>query len=352
MKDIQAVLTAYPGLNFIRLSTWYSAPYSVADYQAFISITTAKGIVVEIEDHSYHTGGNPAFTGAELAAESAWFASLAKPFAGNPYVWFGSMNEPKGSGADITAQEVATYNAIRGAGNNSIIMMEVYGGGVSQLMGTSGGQIVGSYAFMKNIVWDVHYYDWPSGYSAVQAEVDSVLAALIGLAQQITSADGKVPVIIGEYGDSTDGKAVDGGWKEVITAVVNLGGKLQYGSAAWEWSSAGADALLNADGTLSTYGQMVALYINVPCLPPPAAPTQAPASSAQTSATTIVASSALPPQPGSPEQPAAADPPVTPSNPVQTAAQMQAAAASAQEVANSATAAALQQARSRMGNHQ
>ncbi len=67
------------------------------------------------------------FTGDQLAAESNWYAGMAAAFIGNPYVWFGTINEPGNGDSD---QELATYNAIRGTGNNNPIMLEVMASGL------------------------------------------------------------------------------------------------------------------------------------------------------------------------------------------------------------------------------
>ncbi len=210
----QSLTSTFPGANFIRLATWDTAPYSLSDYENFVSQMTAKGVVVEIEDHAYPSPGT--YTGSQLTTESNWYASLASAFANNPYVWFGTMNEPNSgsygsSEAAITTQEVATYNAIRGAGNNSMIMMELDGGGNPGSVGAGFGMTASAYASMTNIAWDLHYYGWHSGYSTDQSTVTSDLLGSvsggygIAAAQTITSADGTVPVIIGEFGDSTNG---------------------------------------------------------------------------------------------------------------------------------------------------
>ena len=120
-----------------------------------------------------------------------------------------------------------------------------------------------TYSSMTNIVWDFHFYGWDSGYSTDQATVN---AALLGsasagqgilAAQTITSADGLVPVLIGEYGNSTDGQNIDPNWVQVITAVETSG----YGSAAWEFNTGGVADVLVSGGTLTAYGQMVAQYL-------------------------------------------------------------------------------------------
>jgi hypothetical protein len=83
------------------------------------------------------------------------------------------------------------------------------------------------------MVWDVHYYGWLSGYSTSQTTVSSTLSGVASETQQLTSADGKVPVIIGEYGNSTTGMTVDANGSQVVTAVQSSG----LGSVAWAWGA-------------------------------------------------------------------------------------------------------------------
>jgi uncharacterized membrane protein YgcG len=257
------VTPLFPGLNFVRLPTsnWPSA----SDLQAEVTSFTSAGIVVEIEDHPWPEVAP--YTGSDLASETSWYASLASAFNGNPYVWFGTMNEPQtayGSAeAAISVQEAAIYGAIRGTGNNTIIMMELMGGGNPGTIGAGFGMTPSTYSSMTGIVWDFHFYGWDSGYSTDQATVN---AALLGsassgdgilAAQTITSADGVVPVLIGEYGNSTDGQNVDPNWTQVLTAVETSG----YGSAAWEVGVGGVADVLVSGGSLTAYGQIVAQYI-------------------------------------------------------------------------------------------
>jgi hypothetical protein len=81
--------------------------------------------------------------------------------------------------------------------------------------------------------------------------------------QVVTDTNGVIPVIIGEYGNSTDGNNVDPGWQATITAVnTTPDGE---GSLAWNWDANGTqDQVQNScfDGTsLIAYGQLVAQYI-------------------------------------------------------------------------------------------
>jgi hypothetical protein len=261
------VIALFPGLNFVRLPT---GPYqSVSDLQGEVTGFTNAGVVVEIEDHPWPEVAP--YTGSDLTTETNWYASLAAAFVDNPYVWFGSMNEPQtdyGSAeAAISTQEAAIYEAIRATGNNTIIMMELMGGGNPGTVGAGFGMTPSTYASMTNIAWDYHFYGWISNYSTDQGTVNAALIGSpssgsgISAAQTITSGDGVMPVIIGEYGDSTTGETVDANWMQVITAVDSSG----YGCAAWEANpeaSTAGDLLVDSNDNLTQYGQMVAQFIN------------------------------------------------------------------------------------------
>lgn len=257
----QPLTTLFPGINFVRLATYqYSDP---SYFQTFVQQMSALHVVVEIEHHEGSGGGVAPLTGQALTDESNWFATLASAFKDDPYVWFGTLNEPSGPGTDLTAEQVSNYQAIRGAGNGTIIMMEVLGDYAtgSLTVGAGHGLIASSYAGMRNIAWDFHYYDWLSGYSADVGTNASLLASYIAQSQTITSADGTMPVVIGEYGISTDGTNLDAGGNATCVAVQQSG----VGSAAWNWDSyAASDNLTDGNGNLTPYGQEVASYINGP----------------------------------------------------------------------------------------
>jgi hypothetical protein len=263
-----ALLYLFPGLNFVRLATYSYHPPTY--FQTFVTALAALKVVVEIEHHSGAGGGVQPLTGQDLIDECNWFSSLAVAFKDNPYVWFGTLNEPGGDGSLISMQQTANYNAIRDAGNNSPIMMEVYGDyNTGQLVvGAGHGLTTSSYAGMHGIIWDFHVYNGLPhftlgdgiSYSTNPSQLDAMIANYIGQCQTIRSADGIVPVIIGEYGPATDGQNVDPGGTQTVSAVLRSG----FGSAAWNWQSGAAeDNLTDGNNNLTPYGVMVAAGIAV-----------------------------------------------------------------------------------------
>ncbi len=93
--------------------------------------------MVELEDHNNgarNAGGGEGqiFTGATLTNELNWYSSIASAFKDNPYVWFGTNNEPSeidDSGntnpAALSAWQQQTVQAVRNAGNTNPVMVEM-----------------------------------------------------------------------------------------------------------------------------------------------------------------------------------------------------------------------------------
>nr|WP_294547210.1 cellulase family glycosylhydrolase [uncultured Rhodopila sp.] len=291
----------FPGINFVRLAIYdYASPSALTSY---VDQLTSAGIVVELEDHSNSDGtdgggdsGN-IFTGQELSTELNWYSSVASAFANNPYVWFGTDNEPSetdSSGnqnpAALSTWQQQTYNAVRDAGNNSPVMIEINGDRSPSSFAQ--GYTPSVYSSMTNIVGDVHYYGWITSYSADQSTVSGNLAADIAQTQQtITTANGTLPIIIGEYGNSTTGTTIDANANQVIAAVQQSG----FGSAAWSWGSGnpGDGLTVGSGSSLSAYGQQIAAGIAASAATSPAA-VPVPVASAPATPSTAAPTAAAP----------------------------------------------------------
>jgi hypothetical protein len=183
------------------------------------------------------------------------YAAFASYYKSNPYVWFGTDNEPATSGGSLSDWHAATYQAIRGTGNNSIVLIDPSGsrpigyGGTPEMSGLNPG----TYATMTNIVWDPHIYSYQDNNATDQGTADAEVKAMIQSVQTIQSADGVVPAIVGEYGPANNPPdAAD-------TATIT-----DAGSAAWAWDTGAANLNLQQD---QTWGQMVALYVNTNVVP-------------------------------------------------------------------------------------
>jgi hypothetical protein len=254
-----------------------TAPYQTSGFDPMVSWLTALGIVVLIEDH---TGASAQpYTGQALTYELAWYSALATTYKNNPYVWFGTFNEP-GDGTNlpgIWTQEQAIYNAVRNTGSNSIVVLETPSGGNPGLIGTYGRGYDGSPPMttsavgMTNIVWDMHFYPWvpESILNNNTTDISQIQSVLVGSAtgaygiaacQTVKSSDGIVPVIIGEFGNS-DSNQVEPDGAALCQAVGTYG----VSFIAWAWNpdpSTIYDQLVNNNGDLSSpYGTLVASLI-------------------------------------------------------------------------------------------
>ena len=258
--DAATILKTFPGLNAVRLATTPGADPNAID--ALVQGLTSKGVVVVIEDHT-SSGGNPnTLSGQALANEASWYAGLAGKYQGNPNVWFGTANEPDNTAnlAAVPAQEAAIYNAVRGAGSNAMVLMEMRGGFTND----AAQQSASTYAGMRNVAWDTHYYGWAVNQNTDPATIAKALQDQIANAQGVKSADGTMPVVIGEYGPSTTGSgSYDANGLQTVQVVDDSG----HGTFAWAWN-AGTDALTNGGG-LTDFGQLVAKHIAAGASAPP-----------------------------------------------------------------------------------
>ena len=55
------------------------------------------------------------------------------------------------AGTAIAAQHLTAYNAIRSAGKNTVLMMDLFGGGNPGSLGTNGGLTLRTHALMTSV---------------------------------------------------------------------------------------------------------------------------------------------------------------------------------------------------------
>lgn len=276
----QPLTTLFPKVNFLRLSMGLngatcSSPYNFnillpAQFQAAVNEVTALGIVAIVDNLAFPQTCSVQ-TGTALTAEVGWYQAWATAFKGNPYVWFETPNEPlwnneQGSQATVTAEQVAIYNGIRAVGNNSMVVLEEVAGGPNYVLGincSSGACLspASAYQSMTNVAWDLHTYAYCCNGQTTLVPVSTIVGdiqANIALAQQFTSADGTVPVISGEYGNSTDGVNLDVSGQNTVVAVEQVGNPTQ----AFVFNAAPSpNSLGNFSGLTNPYGTTVAAYI-------------------------------------------------------------------------------------------
>jgi hypothetical protein len=312
------MIAMFPGLNFVRLAIYqYRDP---SFYAPFIDKMAARGTVVEIEHHvepNGATGGGgqgATASGPWLAAENAFYSTVAAAFKSNPYVWFGTTNEPPGP-AGLSAWQKETVNAIRGTGNTNPILLQANGWAVGGEPVMLQGYDTSAYSNMKNVVWDVHYYGWLTGYSTDQQKSDDFLAKMIAQVNKVRSADGSIPAMVVEFGPSTTGQSLDANGSQTVDAVINSSAANQpinNGNAAWHWGMQDCCNNLNSGSSLTEMGQKVAMYIGT-SVQPCTAQQIADNAALNLAEITQQATAADPTQPVSPpDTPASATPPVDP----------------------------------------
>lgn len=253
LGSIGQVLAAFPKINFIRVPVFsYKSP---STYAAAVKQATAAGVVLEFEDHQSSDGQNRGgatgapLAGQQLSNELSWYSAMAAYYAGNPYVWYGTDNEPAGSPEAVAQGEQAVYNAVRSGSGSAVILLELPGGGPRSGMPAS------YFANMTNTVWDPHFYGWVVNYSTDSGVISAALNNEIAAAQSVPGAGGAtMPVIIGEFGNSTNGATMDPNGKQVVAAVLQNG---KHGFGAWNWAPYPVDNLTTGGGALSAYGQQV-----------------------------------------------------------------------------------------------
>jgi hypothetical protein len=118
------ITSTFPGLNFLRVNVFDMTDDTAATLAPYVNALTSQGVTVELDDHNYPT----VITGNDLNAAVQRYADWATTFKNNPNVVFGTQNEPSAGGGSIDGEISAIYNAVRGAGNNTIVMMNPYGG--------------------------------------------------------------------------------------------------------------------------------------------------------------------------------------------------------------------------------
>jgi hypothetical protein len=142
-QAVGALVQSLPGTNIIRLAI-FDPNKDTADYlMPYVLQLNSEGITVEIEDHNYPD----VLTGSSLQQVAQWYRSLAQAFIGDPYVIFGTQNEPSGNLSDVQTMMDTIYGAIRSTGNNTLILITAAGG--SSLAGFSES----TFANMSNVAF-------------------------------------------------------------------------------------------------------------------------------------------------------------------------------------------------------
>jgi len=241
-----ALKRAFPLINLVRFADLYATSLANASHPAtdatvrnWVNDLTSNKIIVYAE---VHYTGNYA-TGQALTDACNWLAEWATTFQSNPYVWFGTQNEPHGDAAGISNMMRAMYDAVRNTGNTNPVLCS---------MGDNPpGMTASNFSTMTNAGWDYHYYGWqPANGISLQSLLNQLLI--------FNNQQGAIAPFCFEFGDSTDGATRDANWMDVMNQV----GALPNGFAAWyaNWDTSTADLLLAAPfdfSVLTDYGTVI-----------------------------------------------------------------------------------------------
>jgi len=264
----------FPTMNAINLAAGadgngYATAQPMSSLFGYIDAALAQKLMVLISDYA---PGQPAVrSGADLDASCNWIGAIARNYANAPDVIFTTENEASGN---LTPSHRRIYQAIRGAGNGSLIFMESQDGNAT----TTAGLDAGGYADMTNVGWNVHFYPWEyNRASGNQADYDNTSRSFVSRFQNFArSADGIMPVLMGEGGNSTAGSGTSpddpiiAGRYAVTQSILNTAGKPGGTCGAFPWlmswfgqvSPGSGDAdTMEINGNLTAYGRQVAVGI-------------------------------------------------------------------------------------------
>jgi hypothetical protein len=314
--------TLIPGINIVRLNTGFGSggstssatPYPNSHFLPMIEYATGylynsttgawtsnsnEHVVVYMEDHDGNSsylptdGSNNTESLAQCVAQYQGWATFAK---GNPYFWIGTLNEMGTPDTtyntinQMSAVHLALYNGVRGTGNNNIfgIMMGV-GGSNPSTVGAAAGFVVGDYASMTGVIWELHWY--PANLNATDALANIQGAVFtsgggpggsgIIAAQTIGTADGpNIPCLFGEWG-AGNGDSTGGSSAGITQAIISIQAQ-GHGSTAWQYGDGNASGqweITAGNGntpnpTLTGWGNQVATVCatNTPTPTPPPPP--------------------------------------------------------------------------------
>ena len=208
---------------------------------------TAKGVVVEIEDHS----GN--------GDNVAWYQQMATAYKGNPLVFLETPNEPSAAAATTAQNQIGIINAIRAAGFTGLIGVQPNGGWdyanvstVTAAVGTAG----------LFVTPHIYYNGTDPNGAANYVQSDIQGAKSLGLFASID-----------EFGNAIDGFTLDPLGNTVITAVVAANEAGQAGAVFWAMDNDnhpdGTDsAFLTRDGSqLTPIGKQLQSWLSQPTTP-------------------------------------------------------------------------------------
>ena len=224
------VLSDYPGLTAIRLNCDPDND-SLAAIDQVVQEYSARGVVVEVEDHADSAGGD----------NVAWYQQMAQRYKTNARVFLEVPNEP--SAGNTAQSQIAIIGAIRAAGFANPIGLQPIGGYDFSNFST----VIGAVGTTQLYATPHIYYGGsdPNGAANyVAGDVQAVQGyGLYGC--------------IDEFGDALDGWHRDPFGADVITSVIAATQSGRAGGIFWAMDNGnhpdGADsAFLTRDGSQLT----------------------------------------------------------------------------------------------------
>src|SRR5215472_2318418 len=183
--DNNGCLSAQPIANIIN---WIDAAY-------------AAGMVTMVSD--YRPGQPAVRSGQDLANALNWLSQLVTHYKGTQKIILTTENEVIGK---LAGEHQATYNMVRSIDALVPIFFEAQAGNAT----STGGLDPAIYTTMHGAGFNVHIYPWEFNTgSQNQADYDNTSRGYVQKWQSFAqSADGAMPVLMGEGGNSTSGSGV------------------------------------------------------------------------------------------------------------------------------------------------
>lgn len=251
IRDIELIDQCW-NFNLVRINNWmfkgrieYEQHEVNNNIDELITDFTRRGIVVVLEAHDF-IGGY--YEGEDLEVLIDWFTEYAERYRDNPYVWFDIMNEPGGRNSIDVVQWVDMHGrvieAIRGTGNDSIIIVEGAFGGQDNNRDEFGDPVTDSAILQysqdilnyngtsySNIVFSIHTWDlWNQG----DEKLDNYL--------QRVEEQG-LAMIIGEYGVRSDRDT-----RAAAESTFNVAIPRGVGRIVWHWDGSDWNDLTTPGG--------------------------------------------------------------------------------------------------------
>ncbi len=279
----QQLPTQFPGVNLVRVAAGdYEPLEDPSSFAGSSHLVDRQGTVVEFTDYSNSlgtgSGGGRAWSSlsALLANELAWFSAMASYYKNNPYVWLGTNNEPATTGGSLSDWQLATYQAIRNAGNNNMIFLEPSGSRPPGYGGTplQAAMNPADYTGMNNVSGIRMFTATRTNYSS---DPGTISRRDCGHGRGVADHSERRWRGAGGHRRVWPGRLR---WDANRHGVINAGASGTTGSAAWVWDTQGTVGGPSGDptgtihggslsgGAVTTYGQMVQLLRQYKCRPP------------------------------------------------------------------------------------